>query len=315
LPRRLKLNLKQHILMRIKPVILFVLLSVSLFSYAQEEDKEEESLLDLIEDEDRTTSVTEIFKSTRVVTSQSVELVDPGEFLFIIGHRFGTLNSGWRELFGLDNATIRLGGDFGITEKLNAGIGRSSFQQTYDAYLKYKFLEQQRGADAFPFSAVLFTSANFNTQEVPFVNVPNTDGSARLEYVSELLLGSKLSKQVSIQVAPVLVHRNFVESDDSPNTFFTGHLGGSVQVTPSTSVNAEFFVNPNDSNVLVELTNSLSLGVDIETGGHVFQLHLTNSQGLTENFLTETTGDWLDGDIFFGFNVARNFNIGKKNRE
>lgn len=302
-------------MMKIKGLLFLVFfITIGLTSHSQEE-KEDDSLLDLIDEEERTTSVTEIFKSTRVVTSQSVELVDEGEFLFVIGHRFGTLNSGIRDLFGLDNSTVRLGGDFGLTDKLNAGIGRSSFEKTYDGYLKYKFLEQKKGENSFPFSAVAFTSANINGQETPFVNVPETDGIHRFSFISELLLASKLSKNVSVQLAPVFIHRNFIESDDSENSYFTGHLGTSIRISPSTTINTEYFLNPNDVDALTDLTNSLSIGVDIETGGHVFQLHLTNSQGLTENFLSQTTGDFFDGDIFFGFNVARNFSFGGKGKK
>ncbi len=296
-------------------LILFLFNSGVAQVFCQEKsDTTSQSLLDgLLEEDDRSFAVTETFKATRVVSLHSVETVDQGEFLFLIGHRFGTLNSGLRDLFGLDNATIRFGGDFGITDRLNVGVGRSSFEKTYDGFIKYKLLEQKTGTDSFPFTLTAFTSANVNTLEVPFPDFPNTGNEHRWDYVSQLMLATKVNDHVSLQLAPMYFHRNFVEQEFEENSFIAGNIGTSIKISPSTRLNAEYFVNPESFEDQNNLTNSFNVGFDIETGGHVFQLHLTNSKGMTEKFLSQTSGDWFNGDIFFGFNVARNFNLGKHN--
>lgn len=292
-------------------VFLLTCFAFQLLAQDEESDTTRSDLFELIEeDHDVEQEIISIFKSTRLVSGHSIEIVAPGDFLFIIGHRFGELNSGWRNLFGLDNSTIRLGGDFGVTKNLNLGIGRSSFEKTFDGFLKYRLLEQSRGEKNIPLSVGLLTTANVNTSEVPFPNFETVGGKHRWEYVTQLLLAKKVSDQISIQYAPMLIHKNFVEDEHDQNTSFSNSIGTSVKVTPSTSLNVEYVFAPKSNFESLDLRNSLNIGVDIETGGHVFQVHLTNSKGMTEKFLTtETTGDWTDGDIFFGFNVTRSFNL------
>lgn len=274
----------------------------------------QEDLLDMLESsqEPRTDFTIATFKNTRLVSGHSIETNGRGVLQFMIQHRFGTLNSGWRELWGLDNSTIRLGFEYGITDHLNIGFGRASFLKTYDGMIKWRFLRQKSGASNFPFSATAVSSIYLNSTEWEDPERENYF-SSRLSYHHALLIARKFGDKFSMQLMPTIVHNNLVDATNDQNTIYAMGLGTSVKLTGSLRFNVEYYYLPSDQLNSEELTNSLSIGVDIETGGHVFQLHLTNSKGMTEKFLVgNTTGNWTDGDIYFGFNVSRVFNMGKK---
>lgn len=277
----------------------------------------QEDLLDMLEaTEEPTTDYTiATFKSTRVVSGHSVETNAGGVLQFLIGHRFGRLNSGWRDLFGIDNATIRLGFEYGLTDNINIGIGRSSFQKTYDGTLKWRFLRQKSGAKNFPFTATFVSNMYVDTRE--WANPDRINyASSRLNYNNSLLIARKFGDAFSLQLMPSVVHRNLVKTIADKNTIFAIGVGTSIKLTGSLRLNAEYhFIPPNQIASSIggeKVQNSFSVGVDLETGGHVFQLHLTNSRGMTERYLVgETTGRWLKGDIHFGFNVSRVFTVNK----
>jgi len=300
-------------------LISLLFLTFSLQSFGQE-DEEEEDLLSMLESEQEpiTNFTIATFKSTRLVSGHSVETVAEGEFMFIIGHRFGELNSGWRDLFGLDNATIRLGGDFGITDAIDVGIGRSSFQKTYDGFVKAKVLRQKSGAESFPITLTAMSNIYLRGDEWENPDRENYQTS-RMVFSTSAMFARKVNDGLSIQLTPMMVHRNIVPTPEDENMVFLGSLGTSIKMSGSSRINAEYFYLPDGQIVSQlggqDLRNAFSLGFDIETGGHVFQLHMTNSKGMTEKFLaTETVGEWGAGDIYFGFNVNRNFNIKKKKK-
>lgn len=249
------------------------------------------------------------FKGSRVINGHSVEMRSPGVLEFLISHRFGRLNSGAYEFFGLDEANIRLGLEYGLLPGLNIGIGRSSFEKTFDGFLKYKLLRQSSGARVMPVSAVFFTSVALNSLRAP-VDRP-MDFSERLVYTYQLLLARKFSDKFSLQISPTLIHWNIVPEPDDENDQISLGVAGRYKLTGSVALNLEYHyrLNPFDNNTY----NSLAIGFDIETGGHVFQLHLTNSRAMIEKgFINETTGDFFDGDLHFGFNISRVFQL-KKN--
>lgn len=251
------------------------------------------------------------FKTTRVVSGHSIETNGEGVLQFLIGHRFGRLNSGWRDLFGIDHATIRLGFEYGITDNLNIGIGRSSYQKMFDGTIKYRLLRQQSGVRTIPVTATWVSSIYATSQEWP--NPERTNYfSSRLSYHHSLLIARKFGQSFSLQLMPTLVHRNLVPTEQDFNSIFAMGVGTSVRLTGSLRWNVEYYYLLPDqiaSTIGGEtVSNSLSIGFDLETGGHIFQLHLSNSRGMTEPFLIgQTTGNWLDGDIHFGFNVSRVF--------
>ncbi len=254
------------------------------------------------------------FKTTRLLTGHSVETNSAKELYFIIGHRFGRVNGGLQQFFGLDNATIRLGLEYGITDRLGVGVGRNSFEKTFDGFVKYKLLRQKSGAENFPFTATLFASTAIRTDPWRFPERENYFTS-RMYYSFQVLLARKFSEGFSLQLAPTLIHRNLVETPQDANDVFAVGVGARQKITPSLSVNAEYYyVLPGQIESPINgepVRNSLSVGVDIETGGHVFQLHATNSRGMIERmFVAESTGNWLDGDIHFGFNISRVFSLG-----
>ncbi|MCB9274053.1 MAG: hypothetical protein H6564_08440 [Lewinellaceae bacterium] len=272
---------------------------------------QDDSLLSMLGDEEEvTTYTTASFKTNRVINLHSLESTSAGVLDFKISHRFGTLNRGAYELFGLDNASIRLGLDYGITNQLTVGIGRSSYQKAYDGFLKYKFLRQSSGKRNMPVSAALLATAAIQT--LKWEN-PERDNyfSSRLYYTYQLIVGRKFSENFSVQLSPTVVHRNLVATNAEAHDVIAIAAAGRIKLTKRVALNAEYiYVLPDQLGP--EYLNSLSIGFDIETGGHVFQLHFTNSTSMIEKgFVTETTQDWLDGGIHFGFNVSRVFTVVK----
>ena len=250
------------------------------------------------------------FKAGRIVNMQTVESPAKGALDFLIQHRFGQLNSGAYNFFGLDNATLRLGLEYGLTDRLAAAIGRSSYQKTFDGSLKYKLFLQGAGRGGFPFSASLLGTISNYTQDNPEETFLNA--TYRTAYCSQILIARKFSRRLSVEISPTYLHYNLVPTAADKNDQFALGMGARFKISNRMSLNAEY-----DwllSNPLVSVThyNSFSVGWDIETGGHVFQLVCTNSQGLTESqYIGQTSGNWGNGGIYFGFNISRNFNIGK----
>ncbi len=278
----------------------FVLVLVGFQSYSSQG----QSLLDALDTEPTAHPVTATFKDTRVINMQSNETPGAGVLHFVIAHRFGRINEGAYSLWGLDNASMRMGFDYGLTDRWTLGVGRSTFQKTYEASIKGK-LFLQKSDNSVPVSVTYYgviMANGLRWQEPDRENL----FSSRLSYVNQLIVTRKINDRTSLAVVPSFIHRNLVDITSKSHDQWTLGLGGRHKLTHRVSINSEyhFLVNGLDE----ATTNSLSLGVDIETGGHVFQLHITNSQGMFERaFLTETIGTWLDGDLFFGFNLSRVF--------
>jgi hypothetical protein len=278
--------------------------------FAQDQD-----LANLLEQNDKpvTQYTTATFKATRVVIGQSVETTPQGTLQFIISHHFGLINSGYQNLFGLNQAFIRIGSEYGITDWIAVGAGLNTFKLTWDGYAKVKILRQSTGAKRMPFTLTGFASMAVNTQKWAYPDRTNYS-SSRYSYAFELILGRKFNKWLSLELNPVMVHRNLVATAKDHNDVYALGAGGRVKVSNRVSLNGEYFyVFPgqvDESGTRPDIHNSASFGVDIETGGHVFQIFLTNSQGVIEEyFVPETTGNWMKGDIFLGFNISRMLTI------
>jgi Membrane bound beta barrel domain (DUF5777) len=269
-------------------------------------------LLDLFDDKNEVNYATASFKTTRIVNGQSIENTHEGTLDFKISHRFGFLSSGLYELFGLDQATIRLGLDYGITDKLMIGFGRTSVEKALDGFVKYKILRQSKGAKKMPLTLSAFSSVAAQTLRWDDSERTNLF-SSRLYYTYQIIAGRKFSESTSLQLMPTLVHRNLVTKKIEKNDVYALGIAGRQKLSKRLALNFEYYYLLPDQ-VLDIYHNSLSFGLDIETGGHVFQLHCTNSTSMIEKgFITETTGNWVDGDIRFGFNVSRVFTLkGKK---
>ena len=259
-----------------------------------------------------TNYTTATFKSTRIITGHSNETIAAKHMDFRICHRFGALNSGYKELFGLDVARVRISFEYGITDDLMVGVGRSGLQKTYDYFVKYKLLKQSSGKRNMPVSVSLFANAATKTldtsPDMQFLN-----NMERQTYCTQVLIARKFSDNLSLQLTPTFLHRNKVETAGDPNSLMVLGMGGRTKLSKRTSLNVEYWLVPQARTA--NYTNCLSLGFDIETGGHVFQLHLSNSRGMVENqFIGQTTGRWTSGDIFYGFNISRTFSFDRAAR-
>ena len=267
-------------------------------------------LMNLLADKPKTNYTTATFKTTRVVLGQSIETPAAGNLIFTIQHHFGYINQGAYQFFGLDQATLRLGFAYGITNWLTLGIGRSTFEKTYDGYVKAKILRQSNGKKNWPFSMTYFANTAINTLKINDKSL-NYYFSNRLTFVHQLLIARKFNSALSLQLSPTFIHRNLVPTPQDQNNVFALGAGGRIKISNHSSFNVEYYyLLPGQT--ANQFTNSLSIGFDIETGGHVFQLYLSNSQGiLDQHFITKSQGSWLKGDIVFGFNITRTFVVKK----
>lgn len=272
---------------------------------------QDSSLLSLLQDSVATSQasyLTGTFKATQIINTSTVEAPAKRTLQFMIMHRFGKLNEGGYALFGLDNAVIRFALDYGITNRLAVGIGRSSHEKVYDASLKYKLLRQQE--HKVPLSVSLYglvANARLHYSDKPYLNF-----KYRTLYTTQLLLARKMSPNVSLQLAPAWIHFNLVPTAQDKNDVFALGIGGRMKITKRMSINADYNYLPSGQVASTSIYNSLSAGLDIETGGHVFQLVFSNSEGMiAPYYLTKTDGSWGNGDIYFGFNITRIFNFQK----
>ena len=258
---------------------------------------------------------TATFKSTRVMNGHSIERMVPGQLDVRISHRFGTLNSGGYNFFGLDQSNIHLGLEYGIFKWLMIGVGRSEFEKTYDGFAKFSILRQSSGAKDMPVSVSVVTSIALKT--LKFADQTRTNYfTSRLAYVSQILVARKINEAFSLQLTPSYLHRNLVVTELDPNDIYALGAGARLKLSKRISLNGEYYYIANPKTYMSQqIYNPLSLGFDIETGGHVFQLFFTNSLGMTEKqFIGATTGQWKKGDIHFGFNISRVFTL-KKNKK
>lgn len=290
------------------PIIFFLFL-FSITTQAQDD------LMNMLNEDStqETLYTTATFKSTRVMNGHSIERMPPKQLDFRISHRFGTLNSGAYNFFGLDQSNIHLSLEYGILKWLMAGVGRGSFEKTFDGFTKFSILRQSKGARNMPVSLSAVTSIAVNSLKFPDGTRTNYF-SSRLTYTGQILVGRKISQALSFQITPTYIHRNMVPSELDPNDIFAMGAGARIKLTKRTSLNGEYYylVNPK-TDFTQKIYDPLSIGFDIETGGHVFQLIFTNSLGMIEKqFIGETTGNWQKGDIHFGFNISRVFTFKKK---
>ncbi len=283
-------------------LLFFVLSTIAV----QAQDIDLFSEKDTVKVKDITTAT---FKSSRVVNGQSIENVGVGVLDFKILHRFGAINQGGYELFGLDQATMRMGLDYGLTKRWMFGVGRSTYQKQYDGFLKFKVLQQQTGLKEVPVGISWVSTAMYkslrsapNAQYIEY----NTD---KISYAHQLLIARKFNDYFSMQITPTIIHYNLVEKSSLPNDFKSVGISMRQRISKRVNITGEYFYRLDK---LEGYYDPLTFGLDIETGGHVFQLHVTNSTGMTERtFINETTGSWSNKDIRFGFNLVRAFTLKK----
>lgn len=246
--------------------------------------------------------VTSAFKALKIVNLESTKLAAKGDLYFVVAHRFGSIKDGFEGFYGLDNANTQIKFIYGVTNGLNVSAARSEF--AYDFATKYMLFAQIK--DGFPVTIAGFNSLSINNTLKESL-YPKLQFKDRLTYVAQLLISRKFSEKLSLEIVPSFFHQNFVEDVDQSNSQYAIGFGGRYKFAKRWSLNMDYAAHLNRaSNSLYK--NPLSIGFDLETGGHVFQMHFTSSQAIDEaGYLGRTTGDWTKGDIFFGFNLARVF--------
>ncbi|GGA68840.1 hypothetical protein GCM10008015_07030 [Flavobacterium palustre] len=276
--------------------LILLLLFVPIISFSQED------LLNGIDSVSEKEKVSAAFKGLKIVNLESTKLAAKGDLYFIVAHRFGSVKDGFEGFFGLDNANTQLKFVYGLTDWLTISAARSEL--AYDFSTKYTLIHQK--TDGFPVSIAGFSSLAINNTLKESL-YPKLTFDDRFTYVQQLLISRKYSEKLSLQLAPTIFHENFVDNAQQNNTQYAIGIGGRYKLSKRWSLNMDYAAHLNRASNSV-YKNPLSIGFDLDTGGHVFQMHFTSSQGIHEaGYLGQTTGDWTKGDVFFGFNLLRVF--------
>ena len=246
-----------------------------------------------------------VFKGLKIVNFESTKLISRGQFLFMVSHRFGSIENGFDSFFGLDDAVTRLNFVYGISDGFNISVSRSSYQKIYEASIKYRLVLQKE--NGFPFTIVGYNSVLINSA-LSHENLPKLEFKHRLGYAAQVLISRKVTTDLSLELAPTFFHDNYSVIDSQDNSQYALGLGGRYKLGKRWSLNMDYGWHLNRADES-PFKNPFSIGVDLETGGHVFQMHFTNAQAMNTNgFLGQAIGDWGEGNIYFGFNLTRTFN-------
>lgn len=287
---------------KIKKLLIVFLSFWTLSFYAQD---------DLLEELDKETKVNTkyslpAFKAMQIGNLQSTKIADKGDLYLIVAHRFGSIKDGVEEFFGLDQANTKIQLAYSFWNEVQLSLSRDSFEKTYSGTVKIGVIKQ---SNTFPLNIVAYASADINS-EIKKENYPNLKFGDRMSYTMQLLLSRRVSKKLSLELAPSFVRQNLQDinlSGGRTHNQFLAAVGGRMKVSKRVSVNVEYAYNFS-KHIKSVYNNPLTLGVAIETGGHVFQLLFSNARGSNDSaFLTKARGDWSKGEISFGFNVVRVF--------
>lgn len=288
--------------------LLVFTIAFSNFNVSAQEDTDLEKMLEK-DTKPQKEYIKNAFKSSRVINGHSMEFIGKGVLDFRILHRFGPVNGGLRELFGLDQASMRMGFDYGVTKNLTLGVGRSTFNKELDGFVKYRIAHQHIGLKPIPVSIVWVSGITMNTTKInePKVNtIPN-----RIGYYHQVIVGRKFGEAFTLQLSPTFVHRNLVDLAIEKNDMIAIGVGARIKISNRSAFIVDTYPILTGGREGYNMF-PLSLGFDVETGGHVFQFHVSNARGMNEkSFITETTQDWSKGQVQLGFNLSRVFTIVK----
>lgn len=253
------------------------------------------------------------FKSTRVVNCHSVERMQAGDLELHVGHRFGLLNSGFKQFYGLDESSSHVSLEAGITNWLEIGAGRATVDKYFNGLVKLSPIRQSTGKWGIPVTVSLLGEAMTTNKDYPDPSWV-VDSIHRRSFVWQVLVARKFAPWLSLQLSPTWIHRNMVPTPQDPNRMFALGVGGRLKFTPRTALTCEYFwLKDRELLTGAPRYNPLSIGVDIETGSHVFQIFLTNSFNILEpGYITETTRSWKKKELHVGFNISRVFTVIKK---
>ena len=246
------------------------------------------------------------FKGLQICNMQSTKLAAKGEWYFVVSHRFGNLKEGTNNFFGLDNAYTKIGGIYGATKWWTLSASRHTYNKLYELTSKVKLANQE--VDGFPITIVAYNSMEINT-ELKKEDFPAIQFNDRLAFTTQLLMSRKINERISLELNGIYVHKNLYEPADEQKDEFLVATGGRCKLSKRLSVNVEYAARTNPVKYS-PYDNPLALGLDIETGGHVFQMLFATSQPMNEvGYYTNGTGSWTDRTkgLYFGFNMYRVF--------
>ena len=298
--------------------VLFILVPILVIAQETDENTESDDLFSELDDLtiEESNEVIATFKSTRILLGQSTERVKKRQLHFRISHVFGKIE-GISNFFGLDNINnMHLSFEYGLTDYIQLGLLRSNKpDKTYSTSLKLSALRQKTGKNPFPFALSYFGSVDIKTREY-FPEERDDNFEGRLEYVNQLLISRKFTDHLSLQLSPTLVYRNLTETKEDPNSIYSIGVGGRYLVSRSISVNAEYYYKLPTFDIHSNTNDMFTIGLDIETGGHVFQLYFTNAFALHPGkFAINQSGDFFnEREINFGFSILREFSFSKKSK-
>lgn len=247
------------------------------------------------------------FKGLQICTMQSTKLAAKGEWYILISHRFGDLGNGLENFFGLDNALTKIGGIYGVTNWLSLGVSRQTYQKTYELAAKYKFANQM--LDGFPVTIVGYNTMGINSELKTAIN-PGLKFGNRYSYTSQLIISRKFTDSFSLQAGPVFVHKNLYDDNTEQKDLTLIQVGGRIKLSKRISFNLEYASRMNaNKSTKPAFQNPVTAGIDIETGGHVFQMVFSNAQQMNDvAYFSNANGNWNGKkSLFFGFNVYRVF--------
>ncbi len=279
----------------------------------------QDDMLKLLEDNipKKDEPVTATFKSTRLINFHTLETVGKRTLDVRISHRFGDINSGSYNLYGLDGgATIRLGLEYSYNGRLQFGIGRNSYKKEMDGFLKYRLLRQTTN-NKIPVSVTIVSSMFYTmlkNEQLASGQDQYHYATDRMSFCNQVIIGRKFSGRFSLQFAPTMVHINLAEKATDHNDIYAISMAARFKLNKHIALTGEYAYRINtyysESITGHKYYDSAGIGFDIETGGHVFQIHLTNSAAITENeFIPFTTGSWKDFSVHLGFNISRVFTL------
>ena len=284
--------------MKKNKIFLILLLAYS-FSFSQG------SLLMELEDESENKSSNEIstFKAIKIVNNQSTKQASEKELYLYVSHRFGSINGGIKTLFGLDIANTKIELLYGLSNNLQIGFSRESLKKTYALNAKYNLTTQ---TSKLPFNSSLYASYNYNSSLNEDI-YPNLNNSDRNFFFGQLLLSKSFSDKISLQLSPSYTKKGFTETIFEQEDNVILGVASSYRISNRLAFNVEYSANL-DRPEISPFSDVLSFGIDIETGGHVFQLLFSNTQTIDDvSVITDAEGSWKDGEIYFGFNILRVF--------
>lgn len=293
--------------------ILFILAIFSIHTkiFSQEDDDLFNDLDNLTIQEKNNSEVIATFKSTRLLLGQSTERVRKGQLHFRVSHVFSKIQ-GIDNFFGMDNLNnMHLSFEYGLTNYIQFGLARSNKpDKTYSSTLKLTLLRQKMGKRKTPLSISYYGNIDYKSRNY-FPEERDKNFEGRIDYINQVLFSRKMGDHLSLQLSPTWVHRNLTEGVDDPNEVYSIGVGGRYLVSGSISVNAEYFYTLPTFNLHDIKKDTFSIGLDIETGGHVFQLFFTNAFALHPGkFAINQSGDFFGNrDINFGFSLLRTFKI------